>query len=238
MGLSVFPEDVSVFGHKVDELFYLALLLVVLTFILVVGILIYFSIRYRSRPGHKAYYTHGKSLMAVLLTGSLAMSVFLIIDVHLAIRDHFAWEELLGKPVAKDALRVEVMPEQFAWNICYAGPDGVFGTEDDILTLNQLYIPTGRDVVLALRSKDVIHSFFLPNLRVKQDALPGLVTYLQFQAAKTGSYNIACAQHCGLGHYRMKGELIIQPPEEFKDWLSKQKSDPAVKSWGWNWEIK
>lgn len=237
--MRLFPQDVSAAGHEVDKLFYLALGLIGVAFALVAFILIYFLIRYRERKDSKGYYTHGDSFKARLLTGGIALTVFFAIDVTLAYHDHLAWESL-WKPSAEPTktVRVEIMSQQFVWNICYSGLDGKFGTADDITTTNQLHVPLNRPVVVALKSKDVIHSFFLPNFRIKQDAVPGLVTHLSFKTTKTGTYDIACAEHCGLGHYRMRGNLIVEPEKEFETWLRSQPLDNTPeKNWGWEWRI-
>jgi cytochrome c oxidase subunit 2 len=158
--------------------------------------------------------------------------------VNLAFHDHVAWEKAWGSPPdPKEALRVEIMPEQFAWNIRYAGTDGLFRTADDVTTINQLYIPVGQPVVVQLSSKDVIHSFFLPNFRIKMDAVPGMVTSLYFEATRTGIYDIACAEHCGFGHYRMQGFLNVQEPGQFQAWLSEQAKEGSPDTrWGWAWD--
>lgn len=132
--MKFFPEDASAVGHHVDVLFYLALTLTGIAFALVVGILIYFMIRYRAREGGKAYHTHGNSRKAILFTLFLALVVFLAIDVNLAYHDHFAWEKTWGKPPQGSPLLIEVQPQQFAWNIRYPGPDGEFKTLDDVIT--------------------------------------------------------------------------------------------------------
>jgi len=234
---SWFPTDVSTTGSQVDRLFWLALRLTGVAFLLVAGILAWCLIFYRERPGQRATYTHGDSRSARWLTIGFAVLIFLAIDVNLAIHDHWAWEEAWGSPPDPAiALKVQIMPEQFAWNIRYPGPDGKFRTADDVTTINQLYVPVNRPVIVQLSSKDVIHSFFLPNLRVKMDAVPGLVTSLYFQATKTGTYDIACAEHCGFGHYRMRGFLTVEPEEEFEAWLKAQaKEGPPDLSWGWDW---
>ena len=156
-------------------------------------------------------------------------------------------------PSASEALTVQVTGEQFAWNIHYPGPDGVFGrtdlklldlqsnplgldrddpaAKDDVTTLNQLYLPVNRPIIVRLRSKDVIHSFGVPEFRVKQDAIPGLtipicfiptVTTAEMRTRKGNpefQYQIACAQLCGLGHARMRGFVTVQTAEEFQKWL-------------------
>lgn len=235
-----FPPDVSTTGHWIDQIFYLALALTGIAFLAVVLTLAFFLIQYRARPGHKAYHTHGDSPRARWLTIGLALVVFFVIDVNLAYHDHYAWEAVFGTPISmENAVRIEVMPEQFVWNFRYAGADGKFQTADDVTSVNQMHIPVKRPVVLALRSKDVIHSFFIPNFRVKQDVVPGMVTMLSFEAAKEGTYDIACAEHCGLGHYRMRGILTVKSEEGFQTWLAneaaRRTSNPA---WGWDWEAK
>src|SRR5260370_4900265 len=122
----------------------------------------------------------------------------------------------------EDAMQLEVSAEQFAWNIRYPGPDGKLNTPDDILTLNQLRFPDGTKAVVSLQSKDVIHSFFLAEFRVKQDAVPGMTTKVWCDAAHVGNWEIACAELCGLGHYRMKGFLVAESPEDFKNWLPRR----------------
>ena len=119
-------------------------------------------------------------------------------------------------------MAVGIEAEQFAWNIHYPGPDGKLFTEDDVVTLNQLHVPVGRPIVVSLRSKDVIHSFFLPEFRVKQDAVPGMTTRIWFDGQRVGHWEIACAELCGLGHFRMKGFVTVDTPEDYQKWLAEQ----------------
>lgn len=236
--MSVFPQDISATGHLVDRLFYLALASTGAAFLLVAGILGFCLIRFRQRPNRKVLYTHGESALARWLTIGFAILIFLAIDVNLAVHDHRAWKQAWERPPdPRAALRVEVMPEQFAWNIRYPGHDGRFRTADDVTTINLLHIPADRPIVVQLTSKDVIHSLFLPNLRIKMDAVPGLITSLYFQAKLPGTYDLACAEHCGFGHYRMRGYLVVQEPKEFEAWLAKAAQEGAPdSSWGWSWD--
>ena len=240
--MGVFPADISAQGHLADHLFYLATYLTGAAFAIVLGTLVYFLIRYRERPGHTAWYTHGNSKNAIRLTIWLALAVFFFIDVNLAYNDHFAFEALWGSPPnPQESLRVQVMPEQFAWNIRYAGADGQFGTGDDVTTINQLHVPVNRPVRVELRSIDVIHSFFLPNLRIKQDALPGMTTSLYFVATRTGQYEIACAELCGHQHYEMRGFLTVEEPEKFEKWLQEYAREYGADAqlWRqWDQEVK
>ena len=236
-----FPPDASVAGYQIDRLFRLAAMLTGAAFLLVITALAWFLAHYRARPGRRALYTHGSSQRALVLTGGLALLVFLLIDVNLAYHDHLAWEAVWSESsLPTDALRVQVMPEQFAWNIRYAGQDGLFRTADDVTTINQFHVPPHRAVIVQLSSKDVVHSFFLPNFRVKMDAVPGMVTSLAFEAVKSGTYDIACAEHCGFGHYRMRGFLVVDESKEaFTGWLAEQsKQGPPDSTWGWDWTAR
>lgn len=222
---------------EIDRLFYLAFWLTGVCFLVIAGVLIYFLIKYRARKGHSAYYTHGSSKQALLFTLALALAVFVLIDVNLAYHDHLAWEKIWSVPKdLSNAVRVEIGPKQFEWHFRLAGADGKFKTEDDILSVNELHIPVHTPIIVALSSRDVIHSFFLPNFRIKQDAVPGIVTNLYFKADKPGTYDIACAEHCGLGHYRMRGWLVVESQDEFNQWLTEplEETEPTAE-WGWEW---
>jgi cytochrome c oxidase subunit 2 len=116
----------------------------------------------------------------------------------------------------------EVMGRQFEWRIRYAGEDGVVGTPDDIQLVNDLHLPLNEEIVLSIKSQDVLHSFFLPNMRVKQDLVPGMKQFVWFQPTRAGVYDIVCAELCGWGHYKMRGRLTIEPREKFDAWLAQR----------------
>ena len=210
------PEGVSSYSGQIDGLFRLILWITGTIFVVVEFLLLLFIFRYRHREGRRARYTHGNNRLEVIWTIIPAF-----ICVVLALLSRRAWAEI-KQQMPHDAMEIEITGEQFAWNIRYAGPDGKLGTADDILTLNQLHFPVGKPVVATLRSKDVIHSFFLPEFRVKQDAVPGMSTRIWFDATRVGHWEIACAELCGLGHYRMKGFVTVETPEEFQKWLADQ----------------
>ena len=209
-----FPEGVSTFAPSIDQLFTVILWITGIIFCLVEGALLYFLIRYRHRPGQPAAYIHGNTLTEVIWT-----IVPGIIVVWLALISQRVWARIQGPPPPHQ-LEIEVKAEQFAWNVRYPGPDGKLGTPDDLETINQLHVPVDQVVLVHLKSKDVIHSFFLPNLRLKRDAVPGMTSRIWFQATKTGQFEIACAELCGIGHYRMRGYLTIESPEAFHTWLA------------------
>lgn len=154
------------------------------------------------------------------------------------------WSQVYGQTDRSEATIVEVTGEQFGWNVRYPGPDGIFGktdpyligpsnkigidttdptSHDDILLFNKIYLPVDRPAIIRLRSKDVIHDFFLPNFRVKQDLVPGLTIETRFKPLKTGEFELACAELCGLGHFQMRGTLVVADLPTFQEWLSSQK---------------
>jgi len=210
------PEGVSSYSHKIDGMFHLIMWITGVIFVIVELLLLLFLFRYRHREGRKATYTHGNNRLEVVWTIIPAL-----ICVVLALLSRRTWAEIKQEMPA-NALEIDVTGEQFSWTIRYAGKDGKMGTDDDIVSLNQLHFPVGKPVVATLRSKDVIHSFFLPEFRVKQDAVPGMSTRIWWDATRTGHWEIACAELCGLGHYRMKGFVTVETPEEFEAWLGSQ----------------
>lgn len=167
-------------------------------------------------------------------------------------------------PETEGAVRVRVVAEQFAWNAHYPGPDGVFGrtdskkitvgtnplgldksdpaAQDDVVTLNQLHLPVDRQILIDLSSKDVIHSLFLPQMRVKQDAIPGMTIPVWFKATKVtppenslpgcavtkSCWEVACAQLCGITHYRMRGFYQIHDQAGYEEWLAQNAPAPAI----------
>lgn len=132
-----------------------------------------------------------------------------------------------GEPKAPIA---EVTGRQFEWRIRYAGKDGLLGTQDDVLNVNDLHLPINEDVVLLIKSQDVLHSFFLPHLRVKQDVVPGMQQWVWFKANRTGKYDIVCAELCGWGHYKMRGRLTLEKRADFDKWLEQAWQQQEVSS--------
>jgi cytochrome c oxidase subunit 2 len=114
--------------------------------------------------------------------------------------------------------------QQFEWTVTYRGPDGQLGTADDFTLRNQLHIPVNQPVVMRMTAEDVIHSFFVPAFRLKQDAVPGMTINVWFQATETGEYELACAELCGLGHYRMRAMVTVHSVDDYQRWLADQAS--------------
>jgi cytochrome c oxidase subunit 2 len=241
------PADVSVDGHIVDGVLGYLTWATGIVFVVAVGVLVVSLIRDRARPGREAArYTHGDTRLAQVLTLAVGLVMFLAVDAVLAARAHRAltdrfWHYPDGDP---RVLRVEVTARQWSWTFRTAGPDGRFATPDDVVTLGELHVPAGRPIFLKLRSKDVVHSLYLPNFRTKLDAIPGSTTRMWIEATTEGRYEIGCAQHCGTSHYKMRGLLVVESEEAYRAWLARAETDsrlrydparPAAAD-GWDWE--
>jgi cytochrome c oxidase subunit 2 len=234
------PENVSVFGEGVDHLFSLIYYISVAIFILVNVVYVAFIIRYRrKRKGDRAYHYHGNNLLEFSWT-ALPFALFLF----LAFYSDGIWEDIkYSDKTPNPDLVVEVMGQTYMWHFRYPGSDGIFGRreakfmgttnpfgidpsdpngKDDYTTINSMTIPVNKTVLVHLSSMDVIHSFFLPNMRVKQDAVPGQWVDVWFNSVKTGKYEIACAELCGSGHYLMRAVLDVKPQSEFDGWIDEQ----------------
>lgn len=202
---------------------------------------VFVLLRFRASRHPKASYLGAKArLSSVSEIAVVVIEVVLLIGFSIP-----AWSKWVTPPPPEEnPLEVRVIAEQFAWNIHYPGDDGTFGRTDvnlvsatnpigldrsdpkagdDVVAINQLHLPVGRPVTIGLMSKDVIHSFGLPVMRVKQDAIPGMEIPVHFTPVRTNqgeTWEIACAQLCGLGHYRMRGMLQVESEEEFRMWLA------------------
>ena len=223
----------------IDSAIASTLLLTGVVFIATNLLLAWFSYRYQDHEGAKASYWHDNPRLEWTWTLATAAILFVVLFNALGL-----WAQI-NQDAPADALVVEVTGQQFAWNVRYPGKDGILGrtdprlasqenpigldrndtaSADDLLLLNQLYLAQGRPVRVQLRSMDVIHSFFLPNFRVKQDAVPGMTVQTWFTPQEVTDpaqpLEIACAEHCGLGHYRMRGQLHVIPEGELAETLT------------------
>jgi cytochrome c oxidase subunit 2 len=215
-----FPENVSTFGGEIDGLFALIYWIVGGWFLLAEGILLLCVLRFRRRARAAATYRRGERTgeLAWLLAPAL---VILALDLAIEAAGGPVWARIKEQQPA-DALPVRVTAKQFNWEITYPGPDGQFETADDLTLENELHVPVGRNVQLMLQSKDVIHSFFVPNLRLKQDIIPGRVIPAWFNATKPGTYEMPCAELCGFGHSGMRGFLTVHPEADYRRWLDQR----------------
>jgi len=241
------PHDASVDGFRIDELIHFTVAAATVIFVIVAAGLLWSFVKHRR--AHAARYTHGTRGSVGLVVGSVAL-VLLGVDGNLFVhtltdmREHF-WNFPRAEATA-GAVLIEVNAHQWSWHARYAGPDGKFNTPDDVVTTDDVRVPVGVPVIIQLASTDVIHSLYLPNFRVKQDAVPGMITRLTFQAKVPGEYEIACAQHCGANHYKMRGVLTVLPAEGYRAWLRAVEADArrgydpddAEAHWGWAWRAE
>ncbi len=245
------PPDVSAHGYAIDNMMGLVHWLMLALFLFWAPFFLYTLYRFRAKKQPKANYHGVTSKFSTYLEGGvLVAETILLVGFAFPI-----WGQIKHAfPAESEATVVHVIAEQFAWNIHYPGPDGVFGNRsidlidtqinplgldrendpnaaDDVTTVNELYLPADKPVIVYLSSKDVIHSFGIPQLRIKQDVIPGLVIPVHFMATMTTAelqqqlgdddydMEIACAQLCGLSHYRMRGFVTVQTQAEFDTWM-------------------
>ena len=234
------PPDYSAHGAELDRLNANVHWLMLILFVGWGLVFLYMLMRFRRARHPKAIYHGTKSHLSTYAEfGVLVVEIVLLVVFSIPL-----WARWTSPPGPdQNPLEVRVIAEQFAWNVHYPGPDHVFGktdvshvsssnpvglditdpnAKDDIVTLNQLHLQVNRPVIVNISSKDVIHSFALPYMRVKQDAIPGMQVPVHFTPVKTSgteTWEIACAQLCGLGHYRMRGFYSIKTQQDYDAWL-------------------
>ena len=212
------PVDVSTFGREIDSLFYLIYYITGATFILVTFLMILFLVMYRQKEGRRATYSHGNTTLEIVWT--IIPAAILVVLSFMSVS---TWAKV--KRFAPDSdFEIQVTAKQFNWEVVYPGADRKFGTADDVQFDNDIHVPVHKVVRVHLSSKDVIHSFFLPNLRLRQDAVPGRSILVWFEATKPGKYEIACSQLCGFGHSGMIGWLYVETPEAYAKWAGENLS--------------
>lgn len=217
------PPNVSAvsplrFGADVDHLFLLILWITGIVFIGTAIAIGYVTWRYAASERGKATYTHGSQRLEVVWTIIPAA-----ILVFIALYQMGTWSSIKfrsAQPKVKPT--AEVVARQFQWLIRYPGPDGKLYTDDDLHLINDLHFVKDAPVLVHLKSKDVLHSFFLPQFRIKQDAVPGLTIPVWFDADTAGSYDLVCAELCGWGHYKMRGSVTVHETQrDFDEWMQK-----------------
>jgi len=239
------PAGASAVTAAIDQQFAITFVLMGIVFVAAQLALGLFAWQYRDRGGATtAGYSHGNVRLEIIWT---ALTAILFVGLNLAGSRIWAAERF--HPAEDGATRVEVTGMQFAWYFRYPGPDGKFGrtkpeledpsaggeaalgldsadpaSKDDVVT-GTMEVPVGRQVEVILRAHDVIHSFFVPAMRFKQDAVPGLAIHMHFTPTQTGDFEIACAELCGLGHYKMHGMLKVVSQEEFDKWLAAREAE-------------
>lgn len=219
----------------IDTMLVITLIVTGVAFVVLNLILAYIVFRYRARDGQKATFfadDHKLERNLVLIT---ALGIVVMLGPGL-----FVYSEFIHLP--QNALVVEVLGQQWRWSFRYPGIDGKLGrvnpklfaqnavgidlndpaAQDDIVISGPLRLPLHRPILVEIRSKDVLHSFYVPGFRVKMDAVPGLVTRLWFTPTKLGTFDLLCAELCGVAHFQMKSKIIVTSPEDFEQWLQQQ----------------
>jgi cytochrome c oxidase subunit 2 len=239
------PVGASASAAAIDHHFAITYLLMGIVFVAAQVSLGFLVWMYRDRgSSSKVEYSHGNTKLELIWT---ALTAVLFVGLNLMSSSIWAAERF--RAAEANAVRVEVTGMQFAWYFRYPGPDGKFGatkpeledasaggegalgldtkdaaSKDDVVT-GIMVVPVNREIEVILRAHDVIHSFFVPSMRFKQDAVPGLAIHMHFTAIQTGDYEIACAELCGLGHYKMHGMLKVVSQEEFDKWLAAREAE-------------
>ena len=227
------PEVATAGGKKIDSLLNFIFYLTAAVFVLTQAVYNYYLVKYRKRPGVKAHYSHGNNKLEIIWT-AIPTAIFL----GLVIFSNRLWGELHSEPPA-DAMKIDVVSYQFGWDLRYSGADEQLGKVDvstysmdnkfglvegdqaglDDFSSTELVIPVNRPVHLYLHSRDVIHSFYVPEFRLYQAAVPGrTIAWVWFEPIRTGNFELACSQICGAGHYNMKAPIRVVSLEEFEKW--------------------
>jgi len=228
----------SLEGRQIDLLLNLIHIQMAILFAGWAVYFVYVLWRFRKKKNPKASY-HGLSNRVSI---GIEVAIVLIEVLLLTCISIPFWKNFMSQvPDNKNKIEIQVVAEQFTWNMHYPNPDGKFGrmdekfydaeinpmgldhndpmAKDNFVSVNEMHVPLGKMVLIDLTAKDVIHSFTLPDMRIKRDAIPGMRVQIWFTPIRTGKFDIACSQLCGLGHYRMKGVLTVESPEQFKQWV-------------------
>lgn len=258
-GLWGLPEPASSYAESIDKLFYGILYLTGIVFVITESLLLVFVLKYRAKSGAKSVYTHGNHKVEMTWTLVTAGTLGII-----AIVQKSTWDEIKKPenfPTGPDVLHIQTFAKQFEWNFRYPNKNGDWGKDDGICLTNDLVVPVNRPIVMEQTSRDVIHSFFLPHMRLKQDVVPGMQIKVWFRPIKTTlemrkqrptykqegkpdeewEYEIVCAELCGIQHSQMRGALHVVSQEDYDKWFAdrsaKQENMEIPKVWEY-WKVK
>jgi cytochrome c oxidase subunit 2 len=216
---------ISAFGREIDSLFIIILVITGIVFIGTQVVLVWAQYKFvdekdaEGRPVRPAQYFHGSQRLEVIWT--IIPSAIL---VFIALYQMGTWASIKFRSAAPRVAPIaEITARQFQWVMRYPGPDGKVNTPDDLYTVNDLHFVKNQTALIYLKSSDVIHSFFLPQLRIKQDAVPGMTIPVWFDSDTAGNFELVCAELCGWGHYKMRGNVTVhETDEEFQKWLDEK----------------
>ncbi|OGQ21381.1 MAG: cytochrome C oxidase subunit II [Deltaproteobacteria bacterium RIFCSPLOWO2_02_FULL_44_10] len=222
-----FLPQASSFAHDVDSLFSLITYVAGFWFIAAELVIFYMLFRFRRRDGVKAHYIAGtkKSEKKWL---SRPHYLFLLCDIVLIVGAVTVWGKIKQNTLPPADLQIRVIGQQWAWTFVHPGVDGKLDTEDDIITIDDLHVVKDKTYHFLLESKDVVHSFSVPVFRLKQDAVPGRVITGWFQPILTGTFDIQCAEMCGIGHGLMGARITIETEADYMAWMKQQPKTGAI----------
>jgi len=233
-------DAVTTYAPAIDDLFNLIYVMVAIFFVATEGALVWFVFRYSKKDDSKAVFSHGNHKLEfwwTLIPGGLLL--------YIAFAQMGTWADIkYRKNLPQSEPIAHVWASQFDWRIQYPGADGVFGTWDDVESPHLFVVPSGEDVVFILHSRDVLHSFFVPEFRLKQDAVPGMAIPIWFNVNKALKeegmdpsdpesedkeairiYDLICAELCGWGHYKMAGRVEVLSREKYEEWMAEQEAN-------------
>lgn len=239
----------SVHGEWTDNLFWTTMIIIGVVFVITQILLFFYSYKYQHKDNKRAYYYPHNNKLEIVWTMIPAVVMALLV-----FGGWKTWTKITSA-APEDAVVIEIMGKQFNWMVRYPGPDGKLGlakttlidatnefgvdfsdvnAQDDIINPLQIHVPKGKPVLLKIRSRDVIHSVFMPHFRLKMDAVPGMPTKFWFVPSKTTyemqnetgnpefKYELACTEVCGRGHFAMRYVIIVDEPEDYEAWLAEQ----------------
>jgi cytochrome c oxidase subunit 2 len=234
------PPNASEHGYQIDHILEFSHWFMGVLFLGWSAYFVFVLLRFRKSKNPRADHHGVKSGISTHLEFSVVLiEAVLLIGFAIPL-----WAKRVNEfPTTKDAILIHAVGQQFNWNFHMPGPDGLFGrrsiellsnsnplgldpndpaSKDDIVVLGEIHVPVDRPVIIELSSKDVIHNFALVNMRIAQDAIPGSLIPMWFKPVKIGTYEVICGQLCGLGHYSMKGSLVVDSPADYQAWLKER----------------
>jgi cytochrome c oxidase subunit 2 len=224
--IDYFIQSLSSYSGDLDRLVVLVTILAGVWFILAEAVLFWLIFRFRARPGVPAQYITGKEKHLKRWV-NIPHYLIIVCDVFIIIAAVQVWVRIKQTlPPADETVRI--VARQWVWTFTHAGADGKLDTSDDIITTDELHVVAGKTYHFQLESLDVLHSFFVPVFRLKQDAIPGRTITGWFKPTAPGTHDILCAEICGIGHGVMGGRIVIETPEQHAAWL--QEHQPALAS--------
>ncbi len=218
--MSLLIQSASTYAQSIDHLIAWVAIMGGFWWLLAEIVLFWFIFKFRHKEGVKAQYITGEKKEEMKWI-HWPHNLILLCDIVVIVMAINVWYNIKQRlPPADETIRV--IGQQWSWRFVHAGKDGILGTPDDVETVEELHVKVGQTYHFKLESTDVLHNFSVPVFRLKQDAIPGRVITGWFNATVTGTYDIQCAEMCGIGHGIMMGRIVVETPEQYDQWLAKQ----------------